>query len=151
MDLEGWQDTRWGMTERELVAAINSAELLHIHREDYLSHYADYSLPNLDVAGFYFDVTFQMDKNSNRLSQVLIKHDADPHTKPTKAFSSALKLLTEKLGKPERAGTSDEFVWKFPTTTVCLSVYFSEEILSFVSVIYCPTASYQPKDKRSAF
>ena len=151
MDLEGWQQTRWGMTDAEIVQAVGTEHLKRTAREDYRDWYAELQIQDVEVGHYRFDVIFQMEKASNRLAQVLIAYDADGTENLSGAFKAARKMLQEKFGEPVRLGTSDNWAWIFPTTTIVLSSLAIEEITYRVTVMYRPTSSTSKFEKLSAF
>ncbi|WP_092090416.1 hypothetical protein [Bradyrhizobium brasilense] len=148
-DVPGWQSTRWGMQNTEIIAAVGSENLKIDPREQYGSFYSEISIPEVKIGEHSFHVVFQMD-GDDRLAQVLIRHDSD--REPVRAFTAAKSLLSERFGSPERQGTTDEFFWRFPTTTISLSTIFLRGIsLSHVVIVFIPTANIKPKRSVAAF
>lgn len=151
MDLEGWQQTRWGMSDAEIVNAVGGEHIKRNSRANYQNLYSDLHIPNVEVGPYYFDVIFQMEDASERLGQVLIAYDADDATDLAGALKATRKVLQEKFGEPTRVGTSDDWAWTFPTTTILLSSLAIEDITYRVAVIYRPTSNTSHSNKVSAF
>ena len=63
-DLLGWQQTRWGMTNEEIVAVVGSQHLRKQEREggpkDFW--YCDLVIQNVDIGGFFFNIQFRWDE-----------------------------------------------------------------------------------------
>jgi hypothetical protein len=151
-DLEGWQQTRWGMTTGEIIEAVGKENLRRVEEtRSFNEFYADLTIPNVAIGQYEFDVVFQMGNETDRLEQVLISYEEDPDRSPTSAFKAALKLLTEKFGSPERIGTSDEFQWRFPTTTIEASTMFVEGVASSVHIRFFPSEESASRTQIAAF
>lgn len=151
-DIEGWQTTRWGMTDSEIVSVVGIEKLGRIARAEYQGLYADLEIPRIDVGRYEFKVIFQMNSETDKLTQVLVQHmPEDQRSEPKDAFNTAKKLLSERFGAPERQGTSDTWLWRFPTTVIDLQYFYIEDIMSVVAVRYIPTARYEFPDVVSAF
>jgi len=142
-DLAGWQQTRWGMTEEEILAAASREPLCRQDREGGPNDfwYCDLVIQNVAVGGFDFTIKFQMGRETQRLLQVLINHEqSDVSQAPTAAFNAAKRILVERFGTPARDGTSDDWLWQFPTTTIRLSTLFMEDSVSNACIIFAATS-----------
>jgi hypothetical protein len=138
-DLPGWQQTRWGMTESEIIEAVGSARLRRIPREIGNNWYAELTIQNVEIGRFPFDITFQMANDTDRLQQVIIRHEASPNKEPTSEFRSTMQILSERFGQPQRVGTSDSWSWTFPTTTIYLDTFCIEDMASFIAIRFTPS------------
>jgi hypothetical protein len=49
-DLVGWQDTRWGMTEQDLIAVIGESRLCRTPKQDYKDCYSEFVIPVVDMS-----------------------------------------------------------------------------------------------------
>ena len=150
-DLLGWQQTRWGMTEAEIVLAVGANRLERIERAKYQNMYADLVVPLVEVGKYRFDVIFQMDNQSDKLAQVIVTHDADPSFESTGPRDQAIEILSEKFGRPSRVGTSDTWRWHFPTTTIDVVHVHIPDNIAKISVRYFPTSRSVATDRASAF
>jgi hypothetical protein len=142
-DLAGWQNTRWGMTRDEVLATVGPQNLARQHvgvPDD--AWYCDYIIPAVSVGPYTFTIYFQMDSRSQKLFQVRLTHVREnPDCEPVRAFDTALHMLTERFGTPQRVGTEEEWEWAFATTTIRLSTLFVEGIVSDVHVIFRDSSS----------
>jgi hypothetical protein len=148
-DVLGWQQTRWGMTADEIIAAVGS-HIRKVPREggDGDSWYSELCIPDVEIGDYPFFVQFQMDKVTGTLRRVVIKHEGELDKEPTGALNTARRVLSERFGKPKREGTSDTLVWAFPTTTIDLSM---SNILAQVSVAFNPTSIAPTQTRPAAF
>jgi hypothetical protein len=97
LDVLGWQNTRWGMDSKEIIAAVGP-ELREVPRQQWGSVYSEMSIPEVKIGAYTFFVAFQMDQ-TDRLAQVLIRHDfADVDGEPVGAFGAAKSQLSERFG-----------------------------------------------------
>ncbi len=125
-DLEGWQQTRWGMTAEEIIQAVGADNLRRFEEtKQYQDSYADLTFSGVYIGAYAFDIIFQIDKKTNGLRQVLISYEEDPDRSPKAALNAAIKMLTEKFGNPKRIGASDDLQWKFSTTTIEIGETFA--------------------------
>jgi hypothetical protein len=151
-DLLGWQQTRWGMTDEEIVASVGVQQLRRTARSTSTNVYHELIIPSVDVGRYPYDVQFQMSNSTNRLIQVLLKHDAEELSSlPTRQLDSARKLLSEKFGPPRRDGTSEDWVWAFPSTTIMLQTFFIEEIVSSAIIRFFAPGEMPGPQEVSAF
>ena len=149
-DVLGWQQTRWGMTADEIIAAVGS----HIRkgpREDGDSWYSELCIPDVEIGDYPFFVQFQMDKVTGTLRRVMIKHEEELDKEPTGALNTARRVLSERFGQPKREGTSDTLVWAFPTTTIRLTMHYIEDIMAAVGVAFNPTSIAPTQTRPAAF
>jgi hypothetical protein len=144
-DVLGWQNTRWGMTEKEIIEAVSMENLQISQPQNFEGSYSTLSITNTKIGDFYFDVLFQMSKEDDCLIRVLIRcEELKPDGYPARQFTAAKKILSERFGQPTRVGTTDDFQWKFPTTTITLSVIFIADLYSLVAISFMPTGSVSP-------
>jgi len=68
-DLPGWQNTRWGMDSKEIIAAVGP-ELREIPRQQYGPFYSELSIPKVKIGAYTFSVVFQMDGASTMRDSV---------------------------------------------------------------------------------
>lgn len=150
-DLPGWQHTRWGMTESEIIEAVGSVRLLRMPREVGNNWHAELTIQNIDIGPFSFDITFQMANDTDRLQQVMIRHEAPPDEELTAQFRSTMQVLTERFGQPRRVGTSDTWAWSFPTTTIFLDTFCLQGMAAFIAIRFAPSSRAISAEELSAF
>jgi hypothetical protein len=150
-DLLGWQQTRWGMSANDIVAAVGVEHLRQAERQTFQESYVDLVIPNVKIGKHDFTVYFQMANDTNKLIQVLIRHEGELHQEPRDAYDVARKMLTERFEQPNRSGTSEVLIWTFLTTVIELTITFSENILSLVAIIFKPAETPEKFLTPSAF
>jgi hypothetical protein len=152
-DVLGWEGARWGMSEADLLRAFNSRLKKLPKRMEFLAWYADYVIPELKLGGESFTVFFQMDKRTDKLSQVLVRLNEQVALTPReKLFNALASSLTREYGKPSEQkderysfkqkykGIELEREWKLPTTTVELGYGWDDQIYaSLLTIRYFPT------------
>src|SRR2546421_12952226 len=72
-DTLGWQDARWGMSETDIVRVFDSKLKKLPKREVFVGRHVDYVIPEFEIEDKKFTVFFQMDDDTNKLAQVLIR------------------------------------------------------------------------------
>lgn len=136
-DLQGWQNTRWGMTAAEVQSTLGDSAS-RVPEGDYWTKdkvrfaYTGFVIRDVDIADGKFNVKLLLDAKTNLLSHVFISladQSADRRTREM-YFNKLEAALTQKYGKPKYTngdtGDSRERRWMFPTTTIQLRlVYFS--------------------------
>lgn len=152
-DVVGWEGTRWGMSEAELLRVFHSRLKKLPTREEFQSWYADYVIPEFKLEDEPFTVFFQMDKNTHRLSQILIRLNEQKSRIPREQiFNNLASPLAREYGKPSQKiddrysfkgkykGIELNSTWKFPTTTVELEYGWDDQIYaSLLTIRYFPT------------
>lgn len=150
-DVLGWQNTRWGMTADEIISAVGLDRLRQIPLETGKDWYAELAIPDVDIGRNAFDITFQMSSETDRLKQVLIRHEDATNRPQEMQFQETLEIIAEKFGQPARIGTSNEWMWEFPTTTIFLEAFYIEDIASFIAVRFTPSQQHTAIRQQSAF
>lgn len=141
-DVQGWQSTRWGMTADEIVNSVGHEHLRRRPRADYTRMYANLVIEAVTIGREHYDVIFQMSKETDRLSQVLLQHQCHDNRRfPSDVMNRAKQMLTERFGEAERIGAEEAFIWRFPTTEIELDALFIEDIASSVSVTFRPSSA----------
>jgi hypothetical protein len=154
-DVLGWEGARWGMSEAELLNAFNSRLKKLPERMEFMAQYADYVIPELKLEGESFTVYLQMDKSTNKLSQVLVRLNEQVAPTPREQlFHRLASSLAREYGEPsgqkdERysfkrkyRGIELERTWRFPATTVELGYGWDDQIhASLLTIRYFPTKS----------
>lgn len=122
VDLPGWGDTRWGMDETALGAALGDRLQRLPGPLDYGDAYADRAIEGVEVGGVPFRAIFQINRSDGRLKQVLLEHRGAA-VEDARAVIAATEAA---FGPPDRvcaAGDEEasgrlELRWRFPTTSV---------------------------------
>ncbi len=152
-DVLGWQDARWGMSEKDIISVFGLKAKKLPERQLFLGRYVDYAIPEFVIAGKMFTVFFQMDNDSNKLSQVLVRfNEMKSRTSREDIFNRLVSSLAREYGAPsvksdERQSFLVKFnrirlnrTWKFPTTTVELNYGWDSQIYaSLLTIRYFPT------------
>lgn len=130
-DLAGWDETRWGMSEKELARVLGQRSARLPSPLDYKEFVVRATVPGLRLAGRPFVALLQLDRKTERLAQVLLRYRGD--FPMLSDFVALHDLLAADLGAPaERRAETDyrgsipsfwiEAGWTFPTTAVVLSL-----------------------------
>ncbi len=158
-DVEGWQTTRWGMTEEEVKGSVESLGLRLTPLPASQGRSLDAGAPfktTIEINGSHYDVIFLFPDETRRLGRILIR-TLDFSREHALAFhSSLLRTLTGTYGPPGETGsrgtTASLTKWIFKTTTVVLSMYTDTAApghhVTQVAVAYTATAaSKETRDK----
>ena len=152
-DVLGWEGARWGMSEAELLKAFSSKLKKLPARQEFLALHVDYVLPEFKLKSETFTVFFQMEKNTNKLAQVLIRLNEQVSRLPREEiFNSLAASLAGEYGEPgnksdDRYSLSSKYkgielnrTWKFQTTTIELGYGWDDQIYaSLLTIRYFPT------------
>jgi hypothetical protein len=144
-----------GLTFEADEAAIRAkfgGQLKKVERQQFAGKYVDYVIPEYALGGVRLEVFFQMDNETKRLGQVLLRKQSEnqPLGSYGAEFKTLLGALAEKHGKP--AGTvqgkrdetfREEQEWVNGALTVSLThsqtVWGSGRSNEMLSVRYFPT------------
>lgn len=152
-DLLGWEAVRWGMSEKDILKVFGDKLKKLPKRMAFLRWHSDYVIPNYRLADEIFTVFFQMDDDTNKLSQVLTRLNEQKSQVPRIQLYNRLELiLARKFGFPCTKldnSSSDQSknvqvidlscTWKFPTTNVELAYSWDNEIYaSLLTVSHSP-------------
>jgi hypothetical protein len=152
-DVLGWQESRWGMSNEEIVRAFGPRIARLPKGEDFLTWHADYVMRHVELEGEVFSVFFQMDNETKKLAQVLVRLDEQESRVPRdEIFAKIETMLIHEYGAPvdktdHRRSSSIDFafldlsrLWRFPTTTIELSYGWDNQIeASLLTIRYFPT------------
>jgi hypothetical protein len=130
-DLAGWGETRWGMSRDELARVLGSRRAHLAAPLDYNQLVVRDTVPGLRLAGRPFVALLQLDRQTERLAQVLLRYRGD--FPMLSDFVAVRDLLAKDLGAPaERRAETDyrgsipsfwiEAGWTFPSTAVVLAL-----------------------------
>jgi hypothetical protein len=135
-DLQGWQGTRWGMTEEETRASLGEDAVAISPPEQSALTYAPVKVP-MRIDRFQMDAILQFSTETRRLKQVVIRYPGAE----LEAWSTLAGLLVEKYGPPKKTKAGTRVEWVFPTTTVELARVYLPGTMSLISVRYYPSFS----------
>lgn len=152
-DVLGWQDARWGMSEKDIIRVFGSRLQKLSKREVFLKFHVDYVIPQFEFDGGVYTVLFQMADETNRLEQVLIRlYEKEARIPREQSFNSLASSLAREFGEPTNkndqryrfldrfSGVAFDRTWKFPSTTVELSYDWDDQIYeSMLTIRYFPT------------
>ncbi len=130
-DLAGWGETRWGMSGDELARVLGPRRKRLDAPLQYGAYVVRDTVPGLRLAGRPFVALLQLERQSERLAQVLLRYRGD--FPMLSDFAAVRDLLAAELGPPqERRAETDrrgsfpsfwiEAGWTFPTTVVVLTL-----------------------------
>lgn len=144
-DVMGWQDARWNMNESEILAKFGGQLVKLQEPEKFKDAYVNYVISPYSIGTGKYTVRFQMNNESMKLDQVLIRLDQMDSKIPNELYFNQLdSLLTEKYKDPtwknDRRGSTIklERKWVFPTTTISLS-YLWMDVINLLTITYSPT------------
>jgi hypothetical protein len=132
-DVLGWQNTRWGMTEEQAVAALGTQGL----RVNPPLKYAGLYVPlrsTIQISGYKMNALLQFSDETKTLRQVLLTWRTDSIV----LWEKLGDLLTEKYGPPAQVGKLIE--WRFKTTIIDLDRWAEPEIDGRVTVRFYPAS-----------
>lgn len=153
IDVPGWQEARWGMTEAELLDTFKSRISKLPEREALKDNkgYADYAIRDYEIESNKFTVFFDMDMETKKLMRVRVSLNDDKSmiSKETLYFSPYESLLTRKYGNAsyknderKRGMVILKRNWAFKTTTVELSYLWSSMgNFNWLAIMYFPSKS----------
>lgn len=135
-DVLGWLNTRWGMSEDEVAFSLSAMDVETGAVAKFgKGLYSPMVIRNLPISHYLFDAQPQFDEKTRRLEQVLLSHEAGSASEVSIVALTANAILTEKFGIPARDGTTDDFIWDFPSTRITLSSLIIESIGTFSTYI----------------
>jgi hypothetical protein len=132
------------MQESDIVAAFGPKLTKLKKRAQFVSTYADYTIPNYEIDGRNFTVFFEMNRDTHRLSQVLVRLNETKSKAPREDVFGALEdMLSKTLGtptkrrelRPTNKGYSRIVLttkWQFQTTTIELAYDWSNYLNSSI-------------------
>lgn len=135
-DVLGWQETRWGMLHPEVEQALGPDMVVRLEkprnrfgggyggqfgnrfREYYCIEKRELPIGNTEFAALPL---MRPEDGGDRLHMVILRSRTEFDEK-IKASEVTLirKIVSEKFGPAKRAGSSDRFYWRFPTTTISM-------------------------------
>ena len=152
-DVPGWEKGRWGMSEAELLTAFDSRLKKLPAKMEFLAQYVNYVIPEFRLEEESFTVFFQMDNNTHKLEQVLVRLDEQRSRIPREElFNTLAGSLAREYGVPsskvddrysfsgKHKGLDLNRTWKFQTTTIELGYGWDDQIYgSLLTIRYFPT------------
>lgn len=124
-DVPGWDAARWGMTRAQLEEAFGDRVNVLSGRWLYGGAYAELSVTEVLVGDLTFAAYLQMDRENDRLRQVLLERRRVGATPAI--FERLIDGLEETYGEPSQICAQDQtggqpldyqLIWRFPTTTI---------------------------------
>jgi len=149
-DLLGWENSRWGMSETDLVATLGSRLRKLPEPQSFLDLHANH-VATFELAGEPFTVFFQMNNRTNTLSQVLVRlNEMESRLPREELFNKLDSQLMRQYGSATLRSDERDFkstiksvylthTWKFQTTTVELHYGWDSQIYaSLLTISYFP-------------
>ncbi|MCK9362157.1 MAG: hypothetical protein M0P74_00920 [Syntrophales bacterium] len=94
-DVKGWNGTKWGMTEKEIVSVFGNKIVYFDKAMDWKDDYAKIGLNDYSINNMLYDVRFAMSKATDTLIQVTLSNKKGGITD----YYAIEQLLVEKYGK----------------------------------------------------
>src|SRR5215468_5690102 len=108
IDLSGWEKSRWGMSDKDLIAVFGSRLQKLSKRQAFYKWHTDYVIP-VELAGESYTVFFQMADDTDKLSQVLVRlNEMKSRTPREDLFNALASALAHDYGEPD-AKTNDRY------------------------------------------
>lgn len=150
-DVFGWNKSRWGMTEEEILETFKSQaerlDKMETYQGGYKNYYALIGIDNFDILGDNYKIRFLMDE-SKTLAKVLIKVEGDDPSETR--YRILEQLLVEKYGPPSykyegkesteliHSITSITMSWNFPSTIIEIKYVEITGIVRDLTISYYP-------------
>lgn len=94
-DVKGWNGTKWGMTEKDIVSVFGDKIVYFDKAMDWKDNYAKIGLNDYSINNTLYDVRFHMSKATDTLIQVTLSNKKGGITD----YYTIEQLLVEKYGK----------------------------------------------------
>ena len=142
-DVEGWSNAKWGMTEDDLLKAFEGQIIKLAIPNQYQNSYSNLEIPHVEINRDQYKVSFLMDNQTKRLTQVNIT----PLDKSALivTFRSLEESLILKYGQPTykndentRYVESHKRTWNFPTTVITLMYFDARVGTNLFALVYDP-------------
>ena len=140
IDIKGWNNTSWGMTEENIRQSFKG-QITDVKKQeiDEGKFYRNLKLKEYNIDGVNFDVLFEMGSTDNKLRRVrLVCSPSLPSY-----FSQFEQLLTEKYGQPKSKdesqshGSFDKTAsWSLPSTQIQLIFSQIRGLGSILNIVY---------------
>jgi hypothetical protein len=138
-DTKGWYKAQWGMTEDQLLELFKG-EIKKTERVDFKDTYSTLEIDNYDLNNSKFRITFRMDKENNKLKEVVLLCKIATAS----MFDDFENLFIEKYGSPissdlkrDQLGSKRISTWILLNTKIDLSYNTaSPPMHPFLSIIY---------------
>lgn len=123
-DVTGWQGTRWGMTDTEIIKVFGSSVTRIEKRVTNQYGNVDLIIPAYFINNIKLRVSFRMD-DAGKLKEVVLGDSKLSTIRDDTPFNELADLLTRKYGQCGRETNEPNetrtMVWNFPSTTIILS------------------------------
>jgi len=136
-DVIGWNKSKWGMTEQEIIEAFNG----QVQKVELTNTKYNLEIDNFNLVDKQFRVIFVIDENSNLLKSVIIKPNSNlDWSQKYTAFTRLEEDLNKKYGEPFnikteiKNGPYAEREWILPSTVITLK-YWSNSKRNTSSVV----------------
>lgn len=114
-DPQGWREARWGMSGEDLAHTFKGTLEPVGGALEFNNYVVRQRIIRTEIGGRPFVVLFQLDKDSEKLKQVLLQYRGSRpmHTD----YVEVGKALTAELGAPSRARGQGDYSGSFPSYT----------------------------------
>jgi len=122
LDVAGWENTRWGMTEDQIRALYPQAPKTPAKAPRSTNLYVPLVVEDWDLYGYGAEIHFQMDETTKTLEQVVININCEDLVA---AFDHTSQHLQQRFGPPDMWLSCGQVSWRsnywpFPSTVVQL-------------------------------
>lgn len=144
-DVPGFLETRWGMTEDQILEAMKDKVIKLKGRKDYrFNWYATLGMKEYVIDSNKYSVYFLMNNKTNRLEQVNLNIFYQNIEDNQKSFESLKEALSKEYGPPtaveEKIQPKTKMkilraVWYFPSTIILYTAWaknFDKSMLQFM-------------------
>ena len=139
-DIEGYGQTKWGMTLDQAIDAEEGRVERLDKPEKYKNGIGLASIKNIEINNSKFKVSYIFDEVKSELQQVsVVSLERKNHLINASTFSSLNKLLTEKYGEPSFKEELKVSSWKLSKTTIELTYMNIPGVVTVVGVTYTPS------------
>ena len=146
-DIDGWNKTRWGMTENEVLEALEGKATTIGEPKKYKNGYSPIVLKEIQINDHKYTANFVFDNNNKKLVMVIIEFDNTPFEVN---FTTLEQMLVGKYGAPSfkndnvmppRGGSRlpDKALtrsWNFPSTIIELNYVDLKIFKPTLQIIY---------------
>jgi hypothetical protein len=150
-DVDNWKGAKWGMTESEILKALNGEAIKLRAKKVYPrgTAYATVGIREVIIDSNKFEVYFLMN-NDSVLKQINLGMTSQHMDNSLEAFESLKKTLIKEYGEPLKEkskgkGNSQVLgaIWVFPTTVIILYGIGSD--LGRIEIMYIKNTGKTPK------
>lgn len=144
--IEGWKDTKWGMTEAEVLSAISESNKVTRDLDKYMkgAQYSSIQIPKIKIGAYFYKASFLFDSKTKDLCRVILSCvEGQPQEL---AYQQVQELLTKKYGAHTYTNTNREggwnafvekkTIWKLSGTNIEMDYTYIEDVTERFNIAY---------------